>query len=81
MTTAKTLGELQNLIMTEMLDTCPECASITGVVTTPSDDPDGEGNWDLAAVIRDGTPASPNCKRAQETAVLRLRQQYHLISD
>jgi hypothetical protein len=80
MTTAKTAHELENLVITEMLETCPECANITGAVILPSNDPHGDGNWDVAELIRGGATASPNCHTARLAAVARLRRAFHLMA-
>jgi hypothetical protein len=81
MTTAKTKSELENLVMSEMIRTCPECANITSVTIVPLDDTHAEGNWDVADLIRDGSPPSPSCQRARIGTVSRLRQQFHLMTN
>ena len=81
MTTAKTKSELENLVMSEMIRTCPECATITSVTIVPLDDSHAEGNWDVSALVREGSAPSPNCHRARVATVSRLRQEFHLMTD
>jgi hypothetical protein len=82
MTTSKTAREIEHLIMAELIHTCPECADITNVTIMPADDSHDDGNWTLAAILRDRSAAeSARCKRAQVAAVSRLRQEFHLIAE
>jgi hypothetical protein len=51
MTTAKTAREIEHLVMAELLETCPECVSITDVMIIPTDEAQDEGHWQLAATF------------------------------
>ena len=81
MTTAKTISELETLVVEEMRETCPECQQIAGAVIMPTDDPRREGAWSIADLVRGPTVATLICRRAQAAATLRLRQRYHLMPD
>jgi hypothetical protein len=50
-TTAKTVSELESLVVTEMQATCPECQEISGavIVTTDAQHEDG---WAIAELVQ-----------------------------
>lgn len=81
MTTAATTRELERLVLTEMVATCPECQDIIRVAIAPIDDLRDNGDWAIADLVR-GTPlASTRCQRAQAAAASKLRQLYHLMGE